>query len=424
MSKSSKPHSDLLLRRDEWLQQHTDADFGGAPAAAYRAWIRHEANADFGGDYGAAPTAVTDATPKYEPSGRRPGPRAARQQHPQPHVQDQAEEGKPRRSRIVWKDLLTADFGALDWLQGGLMVKGQLVAMVGAGKAGKSLLCQEWAARMVAGQPFLGGGARDPLRVLYLDRENSHGDLQERFLAIGADMDALDERLIYESFPEDIPPLDTRAGGAVLAAMVEDAQADVVFIDTISRFVEGKENDADTWTAAYRNSLVPLKSRGVSVIRLDHFGKDTARGARGNSAKTQDVDHVWELSAVGDNLLRLLRTHTRTGHGEDSIAIQRLGEKVGADPKAPWAPGKTRHERAGSPVSGQMRDLIRRLDEAGVPKNLGRDKVRAECQRLNIPLPRSEVLAEAIKLRKNGQAVTSLDDFRSEPAPDPFEESA
>ncbi|MFC0499333.1 AAA family ATPase [Streptomyces mutabilis] len=175
------------------------------------------------------------------------------------------------------------------------MGPGQQITLVGDGKAGKSLFTQEWMWRMATGQPFLGDDPQAPLPILYLDAENGQEQVQERFLSFGAGPLNMGE-LRYASFPP-IRPLDTAGGGADLIALVKATGAQLVVIDTVSRFISGPENDADTWLNLYRHTLLPLKRDRISSVRLDHFGKDKERGGRGSSAKTQDVDHVWELSA-------------------------------------------------------------------------------------------------------------------------------
>lgn len=297
-------------------------------------------------------------------------------------------------SAIDWKELFEADFVNVDWLPGQLLTRGQQIALVADGKAGKSLFCQEWAWRMTAGKPFLGSRAHDPLRVLYLDAENGHPDLQDRFVSFGATPETL-ENLIYLSFPS-IPPLDTTAGGAMVLYLAQEAQADIVFIDTVSRFISGAENDSDTWLGLYRNTLRLLKGEGIASVRLDHFGKDRERGSRGSSAKTQDVDHVWELTGPREGPLLLKRTHTRTGLGEDQFTIRRLGEKS----QGRWVPGKTRHvlatvdERPGSPEW-----IAAQLDAANVPLDYGNQKARTELHKLGISVANSKI-AEAVRMRK------------------------
>ncbi len=285
-----------------------------------------------------------------------------------------------RATPLPWADFLSRNLNDVDWLPGKLVARGQQMALVGDGKAGKSLLALEWAWRAAAGLPFLGDTARDPIRVLYVDQENSHDDIQSRMLSLGCEVDQL-TNLVYLSFPV-FRPLTTAGGGGDLMRAIESNAADLVFLDTISRMVEGKENDSDTWLELYRHTLKPLKAAGVASVRLDHFGKDKTRGARGSSAKTQDVDHVWELAAEAEDRLTLERTHTRTGIGEGKLFINRLGEQVGGR----WKAGGTRHVLAAHqsdaaqerPLVGEVvKALARVLDQGGVPVSWGRPKVAA-----------------------------------------------
>ncbi len=236
---------------------------------------------------------------------------------------------RPRAEPLAWPTFLTAAFGPVDFLAGRLLVRGQQMTLIGDGKAGKSLFAQEWAWRIAAGLEFLGDTAHAPLRVLYVDQENTGEEIQERLLSFGATAESL-RNLTYLSFPL-FRPLNTEAGAGDLLAAVDEDRPAVLVLDTISRMIDGKENDADTWLDLYRHTLLKLKARKVSSIRLDHFGKDASRGGRGNSAKTQDVDAVWELVPTerGSDLLRLTRTHTRDGKGESELLIRRNAEQVG-----------------------------------------------------------------------------------------------
>lgn len=306
------------------------------------------------------------------------------------------------RAVLDWDEFFGTDFTDTAFLPGRLMAEGQQMALVGDGKAGKSLFAQEWAWRAATGQRFLGDRQHEPVRILYLDAENGRDEIQRRYRSFGAGPASMGQ-LHYASFPQ-IPPLDTPAGGLALMALARDVKAQLVFIDTVSRFIDGAENDSDTWLALYRNTLMPLKRAGISSVRLDHFGKDKEKGSRGSSAKTQDVDHIWELTATGGGLLSLRRTHTRTGIGEDQFAIRRMSQKVGDH----YAPGSTRHELAagesGMPlIPGSVQDIVDQLDRAGVSADLGRDRLRMECDRLAIKAANG-VLSDVVKIRKHNAA--------------------
>ncbi|MFG1847799.1 AAA family ATPase [Micromonospora carbonacea] len=321
---------------------------------------------------------------------------------------EEAEASKPEPvAPLNWSTFLTEELPPPDWHAGRLYAQGEQVSLVGEGKAGKSMFAMEMAWRDAAGLPFLGDKPRRPRRVMYVDHENGHRDIQSRFRSFGATPETMGN-LVYLSFPPH-RPLDTEAGAAEFLADVERHKPDVVYLDTVSRVISGEENGSDAWLKLYRLVLMKLKARGISSVRLDHFGKDTERGARGNSAKTQDIDVTWELRVADKNagILTLTRTFTRNGIGRGFYRIERRGELV-ADQ---WRPGATVHvlaaeqDTSGGPARpGEFigaAHIADQLDAAGIPVDLGRDKVR-EILRTKHPeiSCNNTLLGDAIKLRK------------------------
>lgn len=301
---------------------------------------------------------------------------------------------------LQWDVLFATDYDTVQLLPGRLLAPGEQIALVGDGKAGKSLFTQEMAWRLATGRPFLDDQAQAPIRVTYVDSENGQPQIQQRLKSFGAHPgDPGMANLTYVNFPP-IRPLDTAGGGQDLLALARATQADLIVIDTVSRFVQGVENDADTWLGFYRHTLIPLKAAGIASIRLDHFGKDASRGARGNSAKTQDVDHVWELAAQGGGMLSLKRTHTRTGVGPDQFAIVRHARKHGDK----WVPGATRHEvMHAQDLAAQIENspewIAAELDKESAPIQWGSPKVIQWCAERNIKVAKSKI-EEAVRIRK------------------------
>jgi hypothetical protein len=307
---------------------------------------------------------------------------------------------------LDWEAGFQADFSKVDWLPGRFLERGQQSSLVGEGKAGKSLFVLDWAFRMAAGRSFLGDERHDPLRVLYVDRENNLRDVITRAKALGATPADL-SNLIYKQFPQFDGGLDqTQArAGSQLIKLARGHRADVVILDTVSRFVVGKENESDTWLQLYQSIHTRLKADGIACVRLDHFGKDAERGSRGSSAKTQDVDSVWELTKLNEHkdighvvtvttTLRLSRTHTRSGLGEDQFAVIRRGEK---EPSGMWLPGRTRHELAdGGVIDAQRQQVDLIVDEliaSGAPV-AGRDSIKAWMQKTGKPTYGNAMMAD------------------------------
>jgi uncharacterized Zn finger protein len=55
-----------------------------------------------------------------------------------------------------------------------------------------------------------------------------------------------------------------------------------------------------------------LKQEGRALLRIDHAGKDLKKGARGTSAKNDDVDLVWQMTKVDGQLVLIRQKHRHT----------------------------------------------------------------------------------------------------------------
>jgi hypothetical protein len=107
---------------------------------------------------------------------------------------------------------------------------------------------------------------------------------------------------------------------------------------------------------------------GVALLRLDHGGKDLERGQRGSSAKADDVDVVFQLSATKDGIV-LKRTHTRV----------------------PWVPDRVLLARDEDPI------LAHRIKENGLPP--GVEEIISDLDRLGVPV--TDSANKAVKAIRN-----------------------
>jgi hypothetical protein len=205
------------------------------------------------------------------------------------------------------------------------------------------------------------------------------------------------DNLKYVSFPA-MAKLDTAAGATDLMRHVEAFGAEVVIVDTVSRFVQGEENENDTWLNFYRHTGVQLKRANVACIRLDHTGKDISKGMRGGSAKVGDVDAVWKLTLVGEDTITLECTENRMPVPVKHLTLARRD--------FPFS-----HEFVGegwqATMSARAQEIDRLLDSLGVPttasnKDAGRALREAGHKVGTGPL------AEAVKTRKNRLNVASV----------------
>jgi hypothetical protein len=197
---------------------------------------------------------------------------------------------------INWGELW-ADTSIERWFVPNFICEGRAHSFYAMSGLGKSLLMLEVSAYLAKGWGVFGHDAQEPIKVLYIDNENTpKGDIKPRLKSMGFDVDDL-ENLHYLSFP-DLAPLNTKAGGETFKKIVEEFQPKLVVLDTFSRFVEGDENLAQTAQTFYNWTGKFLKKNEIAYVRIDHMGKNAASKQRGTSAKRDDVDLIWLLEEV------------------------------------------------------------------------------------------------------------------------------
>jgi AAA domain len=292
--------------------------------------------------------------------------------------------------RIDWHDLWTKEAGE-DWIVEPLIAERRLVALYSPAKLGKSLLMLELGVAMSRGTPVLGTKIARPYSTLYVDLENDpRGDVRPRLEAMGYGPDDL-PNLSYLSFPW-LAALDSEQGGQQLLANAKYYGCEVVVIDTVSRTVEGEENNNDTWLNFYKRTGLLLKRAGIALVRLDHTGKDESKGMRGGSAKYSDLDAVWRLSeVVRDHVFRLECTDKRMQIAELSLTLHRetepgLQHRVDARGKA-------------GAFDAKVTELTALCDEAQLPNDANRQAVKEVADEDGLRAG-SEVLAKVVRERK------------------------
>ncbi len=194
-------------------------------------------------------------------------------------------------------------------------------------------------------------------------------DLRERLDDLGYGPDDDLSLLNYHLLPS-LPPLDHAEGGQAVAELTASYAAELVVVDTLARVVRGPENEADTYRAFFRHTGAEVKRAGAALVRLDHAGKDPDRGQRGSSAKADDVDVVWRLTARDKAGLTLAATHRRMAWVPESVEIQRRTDPLHhVRATGSWPAGTAevaeRLEALGVGPEESRRAAVRRLREDG-----------------------------------------------------------
>lgn len=277
-------------------------------------------------------------------------------------VSDEPESDLRLGTPLDWPEAFAADDDIEQrWLVEPIIAIGRAHALFAGAKTGKSLLLLALAAALASGRAFLDMPVHDPVPVMYLDYEMTRDDVVERLRTFGYEPEDLG--LLHYFLLGSGNGLDSAAGGLAVAHDAMALGVGLVVVDTTARAVAGAENEADTFRAFYRFTGAPLKRLGVSVIRLDHGGKDETKGQRGSSAKNDDVDVVWKLSAKDDGAFDLEATHQRMGWVD-----RKVGLSFDEDERTGISAWSRRHvSESWSPGVAEAAAVLRRL---GAPSNV------------------------------------------------------
>ena len=217
-----------------------------------------------------------------------------------------------------------------------LWVKGYQHSLVGPSEVGKTVMMSDLAARMALRTPPEGLSVPDDddydddVRMLYLDAENSQRDVVRRFGLMEYEFNGeLSKRLFYKSFP-DIAPLNTPEGAGRVIDFIETKRINFVVADTLSKFIEGNENDPGPYTDFAKHLLNYLRKNEITSVWFDHMGHDAKR-ARGSSAKKDNLDAGWQMelkerdARTGISKIEMTPAKNRSGALAPRVWVTRHG---------------------------------------------------------------------------------------------------
>jgi len=285
---------------------------------------------------------------------------------------------------VDWNTAWTADTTA-EWLIEPVIARGRAHSLYAGAKTGKSLFTLAFvAAASLGNSPFgLALGPERPVKTLYVDMEMTLDDLLERLADMGYENTPF-PNLHYLQLP-NLKALDTIEGGSELVNFAIHLDVDLVVIDTTSRVISGEENSADTFRWLYMYCIQPLKAAGVATLRLDHSGKDSTKGTRGSSAKSDDVDVVYRLDRAEEGY-GLYATHRRIGWVPEHTAIHMHDDPL-------------RFSLGLNAVPEGTSELIDALNRLRVPTN-ATVRVAGAALRADGVKVRQKLLAAALKARR------------------------
>lgn len=313
-----------------------------------------------------------------------------------------------RNAPLDLRELRTTPPEPISWLLADVLPRDSYVSLSAAPGTGKSLITRAIAVDSSLGRSAFNPATKvDPARVIDLDAENGQDWWRAGLDSMGSPLDL--PNLSVVCYP-DVGGLDTPKGAGEFLALVTDLAdklggVDLVVLDTVSRFIEGGENDADTWSQFDRLAIAPLRDQKVSVLRLDHLGKDADRGPRGSSHKLSDVDADYRMTATraGSDDLTLVLGKRRRQHFAQTLSVRRRDSPLRHELQANAGSFVVRNaDGTTTTLDPDAKALVEDLDRLGVDPALGRDKAQAAYNQAGGVLKsKATVWSAAVRARKS-----------------------
>ncbi len=186
-----------------------------------------------------------------------------------------------------------------------------IAILTAAPKAGKTMLACQLALAVKEGKPFLGFGAGPASRVLYLDRESSRDELEERFKLLNADAS---DPLALEFCRESVQ-LTQSEDVEGLIACIKELGTGLVILDTLSAHIVGiDENDAGSVSRPLESLRRIQLETGVAILVVAHTPKSENHGKVASKTRGSNA-----ITAVASTLMVLLSGSRKTAR----LAVER-----------------------------------------------------------------------------------------------------
>ena len=202
-------------------------------------------------------------------------------------------EADPVAEPVDWRTRYMTEYGFLnvkppEFLIDGFLVKGSVAMLAGPVAQRKSIIALNIAHALCTREPLFGyfnvSGGHE--RVVYLCPEMGSASIVKRIKSIGLSQ-YIGKTLFIQTMSEEQTALDD---------LHDELPGAVVLVDTITRYVEGNENDSQDMRM-FAKKVFRLMSAGATVILLHHSKKGSSGslddGLRGSSELAAFVDSCW-----------------------------------------------------------------------------------------------------------------------------------
>jgi hypothetical protein len=205
------------------------------------------------------------------------------------------------------------------WRVQNLIQDKKTIILGGPSAVFKSWLALNLAVSISKGMPFLGNFAVEQGAVLFIDRENSIPELQNRveMIMVGMGLDPSEKLPLY-FISEQSLKLDTGEGVDYIKDLLIEKQIKLVISDTYRRVISFEENDANSVSYFFTDCIKPIcEETGASFVFIHHHKKGKAESdekelLRGSSDLVNFVDGIIQMNRKGNRII-VRQTKNRSG---------------------------------------------------------------------------------------------------------------
>lgn len=210
---------------------------------------------------------------------------------------------------LNWSELKEYNVPTYRWRVQDLIQDKKIIIVGGPSAVYKSWMTLDLGISVALGMPFLDNFPVEKGNVLFIDRENSIPELQNRVEMICSGKKLPEDINVNMYFiSEQSLQLDDSTSRVYFEQIINDYNIKLVIIDTYRRVVTFQENDANAVSIFFTEALKPICERtGCSFILIHHHKKgpeetDPKNMLRGSSDLVNFVDGIIQISRKGPEL--------------------------------------------------------------------------------------------------------------------------
>jgi hypothetical protein len=223
------------------------------------------------------------------------------------------------------KDLLCANIPPIQWLIPEMIEENGYHIVAGKPGEFKSYLTLFMAKALVTGGVFLDRKVSRPCRVLYMDEESRIQRIKTRLHKMMSDI-PMDVQSNL-SFSIGKGTKFTHEHIQILINDIEQFKPDVVFMDSLSRFFAGNENDSKDVKMIFNEFIKPILVKyNTAIVIIHHYNKSNDKSGgdllRGSSELQAQIDGFMAIKKKNRDKYSIAMPKTRDSASAEPIEFE------------------------------------------------------------------------------------------------------